>query len=96
MLSKKLEWAGCVLNSRLVWKEAEGKPEWVRDLDLLDENGDELDSPLSLLKNMLLLLSPLGNAGARFCCGGSVQKLVLIASSRQGKLHKPLAFCFAR
>lgn len=64
VLSKKLEWAGFVLNSRLVWKEAEGKPEWVRDLDLLDENGDELDSPLSLLKDASFI-EPLGKCGRK-------------------------------
>lgn len=33
MLPRKLEWAGFVLNSILVWKDAEDKPEWVKDLD---------------------------------------------------------------
>ncbi|KAJ8640658.1 hypothetical protein MRB53_017352 [Persea americana] len=64
VLPKKLEWAGIVLNSRLVWKEAEGKPEWVRDLDLLGQNVDELDSPLYLL-NDSSFIEPLGKCGQR-------------------------------
>ncbi|KAM7262364.1 hypothetical protein ACFE04_021441 [Oxalis oulophora] len=36
-----------VLNSRLLWREAGNKLEWVNDLDTLDEN---IDSPLGLLR----------------------------------------------
>lgn len=64
VLPEKLEWAGVVLNSRLVWKEAEGKPEWVRDLDLLGQNVYELDSPLDLL-NDSSFIEPLGQCGQR-------------------------------
>ncbi|KAK4840622.1 hypothetical protein QYF36_014121 [Acer negundo] len=61
VLPRKLEWAGFVLNSRLIWKEAEDKPEWVNDLDLL-EGIEDLESPLSLLKDHSMV-EPLGSCG---------------------------------
>ncbi|GKU94794.1 hypothetical protein SLEP1_g8232 [Rubroshorea leprosula] len=59
VLPRKLEWSGFVLNSRLLWKDAEDKPNWVKDLDLLDEDSD---SPLSLLKDASVV-EPLGSCG---------------------------------
>ncbi|GAV88393.1 Glyco_transf_43 domain-containing protein [Cephalotus follicularis] len=59
VLPRKLEWAGFVLNSRLLWKGADDKPEWVNDLDTLD--GD-IGSPLSLVKD-LSMVEPLGSCG---------------------------------
>ncbi|XP_065873750.1 beta-1,4-xylosyltransferase IRX14-like [Euphorbia lathyris] len=59
VLPQKLEWAGFVLNSRLVWKEAEDKPDWMSDLDSVDEN---IESPLSLLKDPSIV-EPLGSCG---------------------------------
>ncbi|KAG6774039.1 hypothetical protein POTOM_021388 [Populus tomentosa] len=59
VLPRKLEWAGFVLNSRLLLKEAQDKPEWVKDLDLVDEN---IESPLSLLKDPSMV-EPLGSCG---------------------------------
>ncbi|KAI6699275.1 hypothetical protein NL676_013599 [Syzygium grande] len=47
VLPRKLEWAGFVLNSRLIWKDAEDKPEW---------------SPLSLVKDPSVV-EPLGSCG---------------------------------
>ncbi|KAF5196400.1 Nucleotide-diphospho-sugar transferases superfamily protein [Thalictrum thalictroides] len=64
VLPRKLEWAGFVLNSRLLWKEAEDKPEWIRDLDTLVDDGDALESPLSLLKDSSSV-EPLGNCGRK-------------------------------
>ncbi|KAJ4963474.1 hypothetical protein NE237_023413 [Protea cynaroides] len=64
VLPMKLEWAGFVLNSRLVWKEAEGKPEWVKDLETLENDGGDLESPLSLLKNGSVV-EPLGSCGSK-------------------------------
>ncbi|PIA56582.1 hypothetical protein AQUCO_00700731v1 [Aquilegia coerulea] len=64
VLPRKLEWAGFVLNSRLLWKEAEDKPEWIRDLDTLVDDGDTLESPLSLLKDSSFV-EPLGNCGRK-------------------------------
>lgn len=64
VLPRKLEWAGFVLNSRLVWKEEEDKPQWVRDLDSLAETGDALESPLSLLKDASFV-EPLGKCGRK-------------------------------
>uniref|UniRef100_A0A7N0T9I8 Glycosyltransferases n=1 Tax=Kalanchoe fedtschenkoi TaxID=63787 RepID=A0A7N0T9I8_KALFE len=61
VLPTQLEWAGFVLNSRLVWKEAEGRPDWVKDLDTVD--GD-VDSPLSLLKDASMV-EPLGKCGRK-------------------------------
>ncbi|KAL3592148.1 hypothetical protein D5086_010788 [Populus alba] len=59
VLPRKLEWAGFVLNSRLLLKEAQDKPEWVKDLDLVDEN---IESPLALLKDPSMV-EPLGSCG---------------------------------
>ncbi|CAK7337722.1 unnamed protein product [Dovyalis caffra] len=59
VLPRKLEWAGFVLNSRLLWKEAEDKPEWVKDFDLVGEN---IESPLALLKDPFMV-EPLGSCG---------------------------------
>ncbi|XP_074578861.1 putative beta-1,4-xylosyltransferase IRX14 [Curcuma longa] len=64
VLPSKLEWSGFVLNSRLLWKEAEGKPNWVRDLDDVGINGEEIESPLDLLKDATSV-EPLGNCGKK-------------------------------
>ncbi|KAF3643532.1 putative beta-1,4-xylosyltransferase IRX14H [Capsicum annuum] len=64
VLPRKIEWAGFVLNSRLVWNDAEARPEWVKDLD--DVMGDRVDveSPLSLLKHPSMV-EPLGSCGRK-------------------------------
>ncbi|KAJ7952821.1 Glycosyltransferase [Quillaja saponaria] len=62
VLPRKLEWAGFVLNSRLFWKDGEGKPDWVRDHDTLDGVSEEIESPLSLLKDTSTV-EPLGSCG---------------------------------
>ncbi|KAF8772213.1 hypothetical protein HU200_005993 [Digitaria exilis] len=62
VLPKGLEWAGFVLNSRMLWKDAEGKPDWVKDLDAVGENGEEIENPLNLL-NDPSSVEPLGNCG---------------------------------
>lgn len=62
VLPRKLEWAGFVLNSRMLWKEAEGKPEWVKDLDELDGVGENIENPLFLLKDPSMV-EPLGSCG---------------------------------
>ncbi|XP_020394044.1 phospholipase D beta 1 isoform X4 [Zea mays] len=41
VLPRDLEWAGFVLNSRMLWKEADSKPDWVKDLDAVGENFEE-------------------------------------------------------
>lgn len=62
VLPRKLEWSGFVLNSRLLWKDVGDKPEWIKDLDALDGDGEEIESPLSLLKSTSVV-EPLGNCG---------------------------------
>ncbi|XP_004511893.1 probable beta-1,4-xylosyltransferase IRX14H [Cicer arietinum] len=62
VLPRKLEWSGFVLNSRLVWKDVDDKPEWIKDLDALDGDGEDIESPLSLLKSTTVV-EPLGNCG---------------------------------
>ncbi|KAB2626500.1 beta-1,4-xylosyltransferase IRX14 [Pyrus ussuriensis x Pyrus communis] len=62
VLPRKLEWAGFVLNSRLLWSEAEDKPEWVNDLDSIGGADEEIVTPLFLLKD-LSMVEPLGNCG---------------------------------
>uniref|UniRef100_A0A1J3CQ54 Glycosyltransferases n=1 Tax=Noccaea caerulescens TaxID=107243 RepID=A0A1J3CQ54_NOCCA len=63
VLPQKLEWSGFVLNARLLWEEAENKPEWVKDFGrLLNENHQGVESPLSLL-NDASMVEPLGSCG---------------------------------
>lgn len=58
---QKLEWAGFVLNSRLLWKDGDhDKPEWANDLDSLGN----VESPLCLLKDHSLV-EPLGSCGRK-------------------------------
>ncbi|KAL2551979.1 putative beta-1 [Forsythia ovata] len=64
VLPRKLEWAGFILNSRLFWKEAGDKPRWVKDLDEIGRDGDDVDSPLSLLKDASFV-EPLGGCGRK-------------------------------
>ncbi|XP_057949716.1 beta-1,4-xylosyltransferase IRX14-like [Malania oleifera] len=64
VLPQKLEWAGFVLNSRLLWKDAEDRPEWVKDLDSLGGIGENVESPLSLLKDTTVV-EPLGSCGRK-------------------------------
>ncbi|KAF6176172.1 hypothetical protein GIB67_023463 [Kingdonia uniflora] len=64
VLPRKLEWAGFVLNSRMVWKDIDDKPEWIQDLDALSEDGKALESPLSLL-NDVSFVEPLGTCGRK-------------------------------
>ncbi|KAK9678512.1 hypothetical protein RND81_11G216600 [Saponaria officinalis] len=62
VLPRKTEWAGFVLNSRLLWGDDVDKPEWVNDLDgLADES---VESPLSLLKDESVV-EPLGSCGRK-------------------------------
>ncbi|GAB4846955.1 Probable beta-1,4-xylosyltransferase irx14h [Ancistrocladus abbreviatus] len=62
VLPRKLEWAGFVLNSRLLWKDAVDKPEWVNDLDMLGEG--DIESPLLLIKDPSVI-EPLGSCGRK-------------------------------
>lgn len=64
VLPRKLEWGGFVLNSRLLWKDAEDKPEWVNDLDNVADSGGDIESPLSLLKDSSMV-EPLGSCGRK-------------------------------
>ncbi|XP_057449552.1 beta-1,4-xylosyltransferase IRX14-like [Lotus japonicus] len=59
VLPRKLEWSGFVLNSRLLWKDLGDRPEWIKDLDAVDEG---IESPLSLVKSTSAV-EPLGNCG---------------------------------
>ncbi|KAE9466851.1 hypothetical protein C3L33_01262, partial [Rhododendron williamsianum] len=62
---QKLEWAGFVLNSRLLWKENEvDKPEWVKDLDTVGGDAEDIETPLSLLKDPSVV-EPLGSCGRK-------------------------------
>ncbi|KAL8152047.1 hypothetical protein V2J09_021855 [Rumex salicifolius] len=62
ILPMRFEWAGFVLNSRLLWKEDVDKPEWMKDLDSLNEN--EVESPLSLVSDASVV-EPLGSCGRK-------------------------------
>ncbi|KAI3521040.1 hypothetical protein L1887_10498 [Cichorium endivia] len=60
VLPQKLEWSGFVMNSKLVWEESEFKPEWIKDLNEVDE----IENPLSLL-NDSSMVEPLGSCGKK-------------------------------
>ncbi|KAB1214768.1 putative beta-1,4-xylosyltransferase IRX14H [Morella rubra] len=62
VLPRKLEWAGFVLNSQLLWEDAEDRPEWVKYLDALDHIHEDIESPLFLLKDVSVV-EPLGSCG---------------------------------
>lgn len=63
VLPRKMEWAGFVLNSRLLWSDdGVDKPEWIKDLDSLGDEG--VESPLSLLKDHSVV-EPLGSCGRK-------------------------------
>lgn len=64
VLPRKLEWAGFVLNSRLVWENIEEKPAWVKELNEVGKDGDDVESPLSLLKDTSVV-EPLGSCGRK-------------------------------
>jgi len=65
VLPRKLEWAGFVLNSRLLWKENQhDKPEWVKDLDTVGGDGEDIETPLSLLIDPSVV-EPLGSCGRK-------------------------------
>ncbi|KAJ3698947.1 hypothetical protein LUZ61_002652 [Rhynchospora tenuis] len=65
VLPGKMEWSGFVFNARMIWKEAEeGRPEWVKDLDKIGENGEEIESPLALV-NDASFVEPLGDCGKK-------------------------------
>ena len=62
LLSSRLEWAGFVLNARVLWESGE-RPEWVRDLDaIVDGGGKHLHSPLALVTDAARV-EPLAGCG---------------------------------
>ncbi|AQK89094.1 putative beta-14-xylosyltransferase IRX14 [Zea mays] len=79
VLPRDLEWAGFVLNSRMLWKEADDKPDWVKDLDAVGENGEEIENPLTLL-NDPSSVEPLGNCGKNVLLWWLRVEALLIAS----------------
>ncbi|CAI9752870.1 unnamed protein product [Fraxinus pennsylvanica] len=64
VLPRKLEWAGFILNSRLVWKDVEDKPAWVKDLDVVGREGEDIESPMSFLEDPSAV-EPLGSCGRK-------------------------------
>ncbi|XP_072962905.1 probable beta-1,4-xylosyltransferase IRX14 isoform X2 [Typha angustifolia] len=64
VLPGKMEWAGFAMDARLVWREAEGRPDWVRDLDEVGLSKEEIESPLDLLKDAAFV-EPLGSCGKK-------------------------------
>ncbi|KAI3462732.1 hypothetical protein Pfo_030920 [Paulownia fortunei] len=63
VLPKKLEWAGFVLNSRLVWEDT-NKLGWVKELGEVGRDGEDIESPMSLLKDASAV-EPLGSCGCK-------------------------------
>ncbi|WOH10134.1 hypothetical protein DCAR_0729596 [Daucus carota subsp. sativus] len=64
VLPRKMEWAGFVLNSRLLWEEAEDKPDWAKDFHNIVTSEADVESPLSILKDSSVV-EPLGNCGRK-------------------------------
>lgn len=64
VLPGKMEWAGFVLNSRLLWEEDEDKREWIKNLQTVVLGGEDIDSPLSLFKDPAVV-EPLGSCGRK-------------------------------
>ncbi|KAK4488407.1 hypothetical protein RD792_004170 [Penstemon davidsonii] len=64
VLPRKLEWAGFVLNSRLLWEERLNKPVWVKEIEEVGTDGEDVESPLSLLKDTSVV-EPLGSCGRK-------------------------------
>ncbi|KAL0863241.1 hypothetical protein Bca101_042359 [Brassica carinata] len=63
VMPSKMEWSGFVLNSRLLWKESvDERPTWVKDVNNLLDGNEEIDSPLSLVKDPSMV-EPLGSCG---------------------------------
>lgn len=63
LLSSRLEWAGFVVNARVLWEGAAERPEWVRDLDAIDDGTAAtayVASPLALVTDAGLV-EPLVN-----------------------------------
>lgn len=63
VLPKKLEWAGFVLNSRLVWEDTK-KPGWIKELEEVERDGEDVETPLALL-NDASVVEPLGSCGRK-------------------------------
>lgn len=66
VLPRKLEWSGFVMNSRLVWSDAEFRPDWIKDLDnvVAGDEDDDIENPLSLVKDGSMV-EPLGGCGKK-------------------------------
>ncbi|CAJ1942881.1 unnamed protein product [Sphenostylis stenocarpa] len=62
VLPRKLEWAGFVFNSRLLWRDLDDRPQWIKDLEVLDGVDEDIESPLSLLRDTSVV-EPLGSCG---------------------------------
>lgn len=63
VLPQKLDWAGFVLNSRLVW-DGTDKPGWVKEMEEVSKDGEDVENPLSLLKDSSIV-EPLGGCGRK-------------------------------
>ncbi|XP_078181671.1 putative beta-1,4-xylosyltransferase IRX14 [Carex rostrata] len=61
----RFEWAGFVMNSRLVWEESE-RPDWVHAFNAVVPDGDErgIESPMNLVKDVSFV-EPLGRCGKK-------------------------------
>jgi hypothetical protein len=64
VLPRKMEWASFVLNSKLFLEEDEDKPDWIKNLDMFSGDTEDVESPLSLLKDPSVV-EPLGNCGRK-------------------------------
>ncbi|KAG8043750.1 hypothetical protein GUJ93_ZPchr0458g22305 [Zizania palustris] len=61
LLSSKLEWSGFVVNAQTLWEgSVEGRPEWVRDIDAIDDGAAA--SPLALVTDSARV-EPLASCG---------------------------------
>ncbi|XP_076900510.1 beta-1,4-xylosyltransferase IRX14-like [Bidens hawaiensis] len=64
VLPQEVEWCGFVMNSRLVWEESEFRPEWIKDLDMVVDGFEGIESPLSFVEESSMV-EPLGGCGKK-------------------------------
>ena len=65
VLPMDLEWAGFVMNASILWKDAEDRPDWIIDLDLIEDiDGAERKNPLMIVKDPSFI-EPLGDCGKK-------------------------------
>lgn len=89
-VTRKVEWYGFVMNSRLVWEESEFRLGWIKDLDMVVSSGgdrvSEIKSPLWFVEDSFKVEPLVG-------CGKKMMMWWLHAEARaDNKFHVGLVF----